>query len=61
MPPKHIETRLEMLQRFQRVARSMTQEQVDACAWLMGGYSCGWTPETLGNLYQDVIDKTEKN
>ena len=26
---------------------SMTQEQIDACAWCMGCSGCGWTKQTI--------------
>lgn len=59
MEKQDIETRKEMLQRYKAIALCMTQAQIDACAWLMGTYSCGWTPTTLAAEYQDIIDKTE--
>jgi len=55
MEPEKHETMLEKLTRFKAATSSMTQEQVDACAWLMGAYSCGWTPETLAAEYQKYI------
>ena len=55
MEPEKRESMLERMTRFEAAAKAMTQEQVDACAWLMGAYSCGWTPETLAAEYRDCI------
>jgi hypothetical protein len=55
MEPQKEETHKEGLIRLQAIAKSMSQSQIDACAWLMGG-GMGWTPETLALGYQSYID-----
>lgn len=41
------ETRSEWLARLSRIAFTLTQDQVDACAYVMGNSDCGWTPKTI--------------
>jgi len=53
------ETQKELLIRLQKVAATMTQDQVDACGWFMGAYQCGWTPKNLAGEFQHWIDRTE--
>ena len=51
-----IKTRKEMLIELQSIAKTLTQEQVTACAWRMGAGGAGWTPENLAANYQPYID-----
>lgn len=44
------ETSKQYLLRLAKCARQMTQEQVDACAWVMGGGN--WTPENVANMLE---------
>lgn len=37
----------EYLTRLYNASESLTQEQIDACAWVMGASGAGWTRETL--------------
>ena len=37
----------EYLTRLSMVAATLSQEQIDACAWVMGGSGCGWTKEKI--------------
>ena len=47
--------RLESLKRHQAIAASMSQDQINACAWHMGCAGAGWTPQTLAAAYQPFI------
>jgi len=47
MQPIKQETTSARLQRLAKVAETMTQAQVDACAWAMGASGCGWTPHSI--------------
>jgi len=47
MPPKKEETQEEYFERLRNGAHSLTQNQIDACAWAMGGSGVGWTKETI--------------
>jgi hypothetical protein len=52
---KHDETHDEYLARLAKVAINLTQDQVEACAWVMGGSGCGWTPESVSeNILRDI-------
>lgn len=50
-------SRTEKLQRYQAAVKTMTQEQVDACAWLFGGYGSAWTPANCAARYQEILDQ----
>lgn len=41
------ETHAQWLERLSRIALTLTQDQIDACAYVMGGSDCGWTPNTV--------------
>lgn len=41
------ETESEYHLRLLAAAQTLTQDQIDACAWVMGGSGCGWTKETI--------------
>jgi hypothetical protein len=36
---------------------TMTQQQIDACAWCMGGGGCDWTKESLKERLIEDRDK----
>ncbi len=37
----------EYFDTLRKAAATLTQDQIDACAWAMGGSGCGWTPEKV--------------
>jgi S-methylmethionine-dependent homocysteine/selenocysteine methylase len=41
------ETYQEYLARLAKVAETLTQDQIDACAMVMGGCGCGWNKEKI--------------
>ena len=41
------ETEEQFHRRLLAAAQTLTQEQIDACAWVMGGSGCGWTRESV--------------
>ena len=41
------ETQEEYYKRLLAAAQTLTQDQIDACGWVMGGSGCGWTQETI--------------
>jgi hypothetical protein len=41
------ETEEQFHLRLLAAAQTLTQDQIDACAWVMGGSGCGWTKETI--------------
>ncbi len=41
------ETSIEYLERLKKVAKTLTNEQVEACAWVMGGSGAGWNPTNI--------------
>jgi hypothetical protein len=47
------ETMGEYIARLYNAAETLTQEQIDACAYVMGGSGCGWTKECI----QAELDK----
>jgi hypothetical protein len=51
------ETDEQYFKRLRRAAISLTQEQIDACAWVMGGSGCGWTRQLV---YQALPGAQEK-
>jgi len=40
-------TQEQYLQSLIVATETMTQAQIDACSWCMGGAGCGWTKEKL--------------
>ncbi len=44
------ETFQEKMERLQKAAETLTQEQIDACAWAMGGSGCGWNKENVKDV-----------
>jgi len=52
---EHEITLEQHLTRLAEVAKTMTQEQVAACAWVMGASNCGWNPENVSkNILYDI-------
>lgn len=47
MEKKKLPTFKEKIENYIRAADSLTQVQIDACAWVMGGSGCGWTKEKI--------------
>jgi hypothetical protein len=43
MMKNEIETQEQYLKRIEAAAKTLTQDQIDACAWAMGASGCGWT------------------
>jgi len=41
------ETQAEYMARLYHAASTFTQDQIDACAYVMGGSGCGWTKENI--------------
>lgn len=41
------ETQEEYYKRLLAAAQTLTQDQIEACGWVMGGSGCGWTRETI--------------
>ena len=41
------ETDEQYYRRMEEAAKTLTQIQIDACAWVMGGSGCGWTKEAV--------------
>jgi hypothetical protein len=41
------ETPEEYYKRLLAAAQTLTQDQIEACAWVMGGSGCGWTKEKI--------------
>ena len=35
------------LARLREAAKTLTQDQIEACAWVMGGSGCGWNREKV--------------
>ena len=44
-----------MLLRYQAAVKTMTQEQVDACTWLLYGMTGVWNPVDLAAEYDELI------
>ena len=42
----------QLMDKYAAAVNTMTQEQIDACAWIMGGSGVGWTKETLTAEFQ---------
>ena len=55
MPPKKEEMTEQMFHRLEEAAKTLTQDQIDACAWVMGGSGAGWNK--LWILQNLEIDK----
>lgn len=55
------ETTAQYLERLSRVAATLTQEQVDACAYVMGGSGCGWTPNNITVEIANWANKYQTN
>ena len=53
------ETIGQMLFRLSQVADTLTQEQIDACAWAMGGSGGGWTKEGIKTCLYEDMDKQD--
>jgi hypothetical protein len=52
---------IERMESLMAAAATLTQEQVDACAWVMGCSACGWDPSLVVEelkRYQLVIAST---
>jgi hypothetical protein len=47
MERQHDETEEQYHLRLLAAAQTLTQDQIDACAWVMGGSGCGWTRESV--------------
>jgi len=47
MEKQREETYQEYLARLAEVAKTLTPEQIEACAWVMGASGCGWTSEKI--------------
>ena len=43
------ETAVEYFTRLKQVVPTLTQDQINACAWVMGGSGCGWTKEGIAD------------
>jgi hypothetical protein len=41
------ETQEQWLQRLEAAPKTLTQDQIDACAWVMGGSGVGWTKQLI--------------
>ena len=54
------ETTSQWLSRLAVVARNLTQDQVEACAWMMGGNGCGWTPINLADGLEESSRTAER-
>lgn len=51
------ETLQEHLERLAFAALTMTQDQIDACAWAMGASACGWNRNNLNESIKQDIEK----
>ena len=49
MEPIKPETEEEYFKRLEEAAKTLTQSQIDACAWVMGGSGCGWNKDSILN------------
>lgn len=38
---------IEWLQKLIKASETLTQMQIEACAWIMGGSGCGWTKKKM--------------
>lgn len=48
----------DRLDRLAKVASSLTQKQVDACAFVMGQAEFSWTPKRLSDWLKEEADNT---
>jgi hypothetical protein len=44
---KKLLTREQFFANMRQAISTMTQEQIDACAWVMGCDNCGWNKENM--------------
>jgi len=47
MEKQEINTEVEHHLRMLAAAKTLTQDQIDACAWVMGGSGAGWTRQSV--------------
>ena len=50
----------EQLQKLIDSLDSMTQDQIDACAYCMGASGCGWTKENLKTELESNLNRNQK-
>ena len=55
MEPIKPESWDEYFQRLEKAAKTLTQEQINACAWAMGGSGVGWTQENIMNSIPNKV------
>ena len=42
-------TAVDYFTKLKQVVPTLTQDQINACAWVMGGSGCGWTKEGIAD------------
>jgi hypothetical protein len=43
------ETSQQYFARLKSAVQTLTQDQIDACAWVMGGSGAGWNKENISS------------
>ena len=60
MQKQDCETVSEWLNRLSVIAKNLTQEQIDACAYVMGASGCGWTLTSLSDSLDEESRKANR-
>ena len=55
------ETQEQFDQRLIAAAKTLTQDQINACAWVMGGSGCGWNKEEVVRALAENVAPKIKN
>jgi hypothetical protein len=57
MQPEEIKAFEALIDEMVASLDTLTQTQIDACAWAMGGSGCGWTKE---NIKAQLLEDNQK-